>query len=70
MTVLERVQDFLTRLAPQAACDDCIARELKLTPRQHANHKTRELVKTRPFVRAVGECAICKNTNKKVIRHA
>ena len=68
MTVLERVRDLIVRLSPRAVCDDCIAERLKITPRQHANHKTRELEKTARFDRRVGECALCA-ANKKVIRY-
>lgn len=70
MTVLDRVRELVARLAPYGTCDDCIASKLQITPRQHANHKTRELEKTRAFVRGVGECAFCKATHKKVIRRA
>lgn len=69
MTVLERVKALLTRVAPNAVCDDCIAREIGITPRQHANHKTRELERSREFDRGVGQCSMCKHT-KKVIRYA
>lgn len=67
MTVLERVRGFLARMAPMAICDDCIADELELTVRQHANRKTVELQKSREFDRRIGECAMCKRS-KKVIR--
>lgn len=70
MTVLDRVREFIVRLAPGAACDDCIADRLSITPRQHANHKTRELAKGGGFSRGAGECAICKRADKKVIRYA
>jgi hypothetical protein len=70
MAVLDQVRDFVASMAPMAACDDCIADRLKITPRQHANRKTRELEKTRAFARGVGEFALCKRTDKKVIRHA
>jgi hypothetical protein len=69
MTVLERVRDLIVRLAPGAACDDCIAHQLRISPRQHANHKTRELEKAGGFDRRVNECSICKCTNKKVVRY-
>ena len=68
MTVLDRVREFIAALAPEAACDDCIAARVGITPRQHANHKTRELAKTRAFERRDGVCSFCKST-KKVIRH-
>ena len=69
MTVLEKVAAFVTRLAPDAACDDCIADRLRLSVRQHANHKTRELAGTRGFERRKGQCSLCGN-EKLVIRRA
>lgn len=39
MTALEKVRKFVTRLSPEAVCDDCITDKLALTARQHANHK-------------------------------
>lgn len=68
MTVLDQVHDFIVRLAPKAACDDCIADKLKLTVRQHANHKTVALQQVSGFDRRIGECAYCKAPHKKVIR--
>ena len=58
-TVLDRVRAFVSRLAPEAVCDDCIAERLGLSVRQHANHKTRELAGTQGFVRAKGPCSLC-----------
>jgi hypothetical protein len=46
MTVLERVEDFITRLAPKPVCDDCIADSLKITPRQHANARAQIWLET------------------------
>lgn len=70
MTVLEQVRGLIARLSPMAICDDCITDELRLTVRQHANHKTRELEKVRGFRRDVGPCVHCKAIDKKVIRCA
>jgi hypothetical protein len=70
MTVLDRVRDLLSRIAPRAACDDCIADELKLTVRQHANRKTTELEKDKRYDRRIGDCSFCKASNKKVIGYA
>jgi uncharacterized protein YaaQ len=67
MTVLEEVRAFVTRLSPDPVCDDCIADRLQLSPRQHANHKTRELAGTGGFERRKGECSLC-GAEKKVIR--
>ncbi|HJP68615.1 MAG TPA: hypothetical protein VJ846_06910 [Sphingomicrobium sp.] len=43
MSVLDEVRKLVTRLSPEAICDDCTAEKLNLSVRQHANHKTREL---------------------------
>lgn len=40
MTVLDTVREFIQGKAPRAVCDDCIADSIKLSIRQHANHKT------------------------------
>ncbi|PKQ07055.1 MAG: hypothetical protein CVT72_04545 [Alphaproteobacteria bacterium HGW-Alphaproteobacteria-11] len=68
MTVLEQVQGFLTKRAPQAVCDDCIADRLALSVRQHANHKTRELAKYAEYERHKDKCGMCGNV-KLVTRH-
>ncbi len=67
MTVLRHVQDLIAREAPKALCDDCIARNLKLSIRPHANHKTRELAATAAFDRRRDGCGACGN-QKLVIR--
>lgn len=67
MTVLEQVRQLIERIAPKALCDDCIASRLKLTIRQHANHKTRKLAKEFAFERRRGACSSCGDT-KLVIR--
>ncbi len=69
MTVLDQVRTFVTRLSPDAVCDDCIADRLGLSVRQHANHKTRELAGTDGFERIKGECSLC-GADKLVIRRA
>jgi hypothetical protein len=68
MTVLEEVREFVRHHSPKAVCDDCIAKELGLSVRQHANHKTRELAATFGFVRRVDVCSICKSTKKVISR--
>lgn len=67
MTVRDEVSDLITRLAPGAVCDDCIADRLGLSVRQHANHKTRELAGHGGFERRKGECSLC-GLDKLVIR--
>jgi hypothetical protein len=68
MTVLADVREFIIKMSPQPYCDDCIADALRLSVRQHANHKTRELSATFGFSRRVDVCTACKNT-KKVISY-
>jgi hypothetical protein len=67
MTVLDNVRAFVTRLSPEAVCDDCVAERLDLSVRQHANHKTRELARTVSFERSKGPCSLC-GCDKLVIR--
>ncbi|RJT35304.1 hypothetical protein D3227_21725 [Mesorhizobium waimense] len=69
MTVLDNVREFIQGTAPHAVCDDCIANSRKLSIRQHANHKTRELASAFGFSRREDVCSMCKNT-KKVISYA
>lgn len=67
MTVLDQVSGLISRLAPEAICDDCIADKLNLSVRQHANHKTRELAGTGGFERRRDACSLC-GSEKLVIR--
>lgn len=69
MAVLDDVKAFVTRLAPEAVCDDCISERLGLTVRQHANHKTRELAGSGGFERRKDLCSLC-GSDKLVIRKA
>jgi Zn finger protein HypA/HybF involved in hydrogenase expression len=69
MTVLEEVRDLLNHRKGEVVCDDCIADKLKLTVRQHANHKTNILKNERGFNRRKGTCPVCKG-NKLVIGSA
>ncbi|TIL77010.1 MAG: hypothetical protein E5Y89_19865 [Mesorhizobium sp.] len=73
MTVLEDVAALVKQVSPHGICDDCIAKELSLTVRQHANHKTRELASSSGpgfsgFRREKDLCNTCKNV-KLVISH-
>lgn len=67
MTVLEQVRRLIVEVSPKALCDDCIALRLKLTVRQHANHKTRELAADNGFERRRDVCSGCGSV-KLVIR--
>ena len=69
MTVLDQVRAMIERLSPEPVCDDCIADRLKLSVRQHANHKTRELAGSDGFERRIDACSLC-GAIKKVIRRA
>jgi hypothetical protein len=67
MSVLDDVRTLVTRLSPEAVCDDCITDRLGLSVRQHANHKTRELAGTAGFERRKAACSLC-GCEKLVIR--
>jgi hypothetical protein len=54
MAVRDEVRGLIERLSPDAICDDCIGERLRLSVRQHANHKTRELAGTGGFRTAKG----------------
>ena len=69
MTVLSDVGDLVETMAPDAICDDCIAKRLKLSIRQHANQKTRELALGPGFDRRRDNCAVC-GSMKLVIRRS
>jgi hypothetical protein len=69
MTVLEQVRSFVSRLAPEPVCDDCITERLNLSVRQHANHKTLELAGSPGFERRKGRCTLC-GADKLVIRRS
>jgi hypothetical protein len=67
--VLEDVAAFVSRLSPDAVCDDCIADRLQLSVRQHANHKARELAGSEGFERRKAPCSFC-GKEKLVIRRS
>lgn len=67
MTVTDDVRALIDRLSPEPICDDCIADRLKLSVRQHANHKTRELAGSNCFERRKDICSMCFG-EKLVIR--
>ncbi|MFT6674333.1 MAG: hypothetical protein ACJAVM_000504 [Sulfitobacter sp.] len=69
MTVLEDVSDLIKHIAPATICDDCIADKLRLSVRQHANHKTRELSVMKGFERRKDNCSAC-GADKLVINYA
>jgi len=66
-TVLDQVRVFVESRSPNAVCDDCIAKRVGLSVRQHANHETRKLAAEPGFHRAKGRCSLCLS-DKTVIR--
>jgi hypothetical protein len=64
MTIAQRVNQFLSRRAPAAFCDDCIAKELSLS-RLQAQRVTSAFGMT-TFHRAEGLCSGCEEMRKKV----
>ncbi len=59
MTVLERAEKHIQSISPDSICDDCLMLKLNITPRQHANHNSRELARRQDFHRYKGECSVC-----------
>ena len=62
MTVEATVAAFVRAARPQAMCDDCIAKSLKLgsgSNRVMARNATAGLSQTRDFIRAKGPCSKC-----------
>jgi hypothetical protein len=66
MTVSDDVRALIKRLSPGAICDDCLAEQLGLFVRQHANHKTRELAGSGGFERRKDRCGGEKLVIRKV----
>lgn len=71
MTVEARVAAFVRLVQPQAMCDDCIARGLRLgsgSNRTMARNATAALSQTKDFTRAKGVCSSCGE--RKLVTHA
>lgn len=64
MTVKERIRLWLREVGG-TYCDDCLAKELKLSRRQ-TNRDTNALSQTANFSRERGVCSLC-GVEKKVI---
>ena len=70
MTVEATVAAFIRSVKPQAMCDDCIAKNLRLgsgSNRVMARNATAGLGQTKDFTRAKGACSKC-GKQKLVIR--
>ena len=62
MTVEATVAAFIRSVKPQAMCDDCIAKSLRLgsgSNRVMARNATAGLSQTKDFTRAKGACSKC-----------
>jgi hypothetical protein len=66
MSKPELIHRFLTARSPAPVCDDCLAEEAGVQPRNQVNPIARTLALTRDFDRAKGECSLCKNETKYV----
>lgn len=56
----ERIYTFLRQHTPAPICDDCVAKQAEVEPRQQVNPIASALGLTTDFVRAKGTCSICK----------
>lgn len=61
MDKTEQVFQFLTERTPPPVCDDCVALQTEISPRQQVNVIARALGLTTDFDRAQGVCSICKS---------
>ncbi|MCX5735669.1 MAG: hypothetical protein NTW68_15295 [candidate division NC10 bacterium] len=71
MTVEATVAAFVRSVKPQAMCDDCIAKRLRLgsgSNRVMARNATAGLSQTKDFTRAKGVCSKCGK--QKLVTHA
>ena len=69
MSMLERVNAFLTAQRPTRFCDDCIAESLERSRRNDVQKITSTLETTNTFYRALDTCSMC-GEKKKVTWHA
>jgi hypothetical protein len=69
MTTYDDVALVIMKNSPTALCDDCIAAEVQVSPRQHTNRNTRELAKFTRFYQRRGACGSCGKT-KLVISYS
>jgi hypothetical protein len=56
----ETIFAFLKARSPEGICDDCIARETGVTPRQQVNPIVRAFALTSDFDRSIGACFFCR----------
>ncbi len=68
----ETIYRFLTDRTPIPFCDDCLAEQTDITPRQQINVIARALGLTTDFDRAHGACSVChsEKLTTRSLRHA
>jgi hypothetical protein len=68
----EIIHRFLIDKAPASYCDDCLATEAGIAPRQQVNVVARSLGLTTDFERAKGYCSACGYDKfvTRSVRHA
>jgi hypothetical protein len=59
MSDQDAVDKFVSRLAPEAVCNDCIAGKLNLPDQMHSDQATRMLAGANGFERIKDRCSIC-----------
>ncbi len=69
MSILDRVNAFLTAQRPSQFCDDCIAESLEVIGKPEVQKATSALATTDGFHRALGVCSMC-GKEKTVIQRA
>jgi hypothetical protein len=61
MIVLDRIRQFVERVAPLAVCEECLADHLADVPGEEVHLSVNELAVERGFDRARAPCALCGN---------
>jgi hypothetical protein len=71
MTNPERIFNFLRQKAPQPFCDDCVAKETAVSPRQQSNPIASALGLTSDFIRDRALCFSCSDLKlvTRYVRH-
>ncbi len=59
MSILDRVNAFLTAQRPSRFCDDCIGESLEFGGKQKVPEASSVLATTDSFHRALGVCSMC-----------
>lgn len=67
----DKVKALIAVLAPQAACDPCIAEKLGIASDHQVTHRTRALAGESGFERVSRACALCGETRtvtRRIVR--